>query len=370
MQDARPPVPVYRKALFWGVLGALIALLLFWLVWRFLQNTPVAEAPQFDSAELLALQEQQTGSLKEEIARLKQLLAQDPCDIEKEWLGAVRKLPVAPSYAPPPAVSPSGPTQQGSGQLGSGPEGTAQNGGTPTPPVPSAGASTLPAPAEQPASVGELMEKATVFIMSPADKGLSTGSGFFVAPDIIATNRHVIENAASSSVWVGNKAIGTMKKAQIIAVSKEPDKDFALLRLNEPLERPVPSLQLASSVKRATRISAWGYPGYISSIDPKLKALVEGDSNSVPEVVYSEGTVSVILDRTPPMLLHSAGLSQGNSGGPLVNMHGVVVGINTFIRQAEQSYSQANIALLSTDLAQFIQNSGITPTVVAEPQTP
>ena len=113
-------------------------------------------------------------------------------------------------------------------------------------------------------------------------------------------------------------------------------------------------------------MSAWGFPGYITQIDPKLAALAKGDDKSVPEVVFSDGVVNVILERNPPAILHSASISQGNSGGPLINGQGVVVGINTFIKVADKSNAQANIALPGKDLALFMKEHGVAASMPAK----
>ena len=58
-----------------------------------------------------------------------------------------------------------------------------------------------------------------------------------------------------------------------------------------------------------------------------------------PEVVLSKGTVSAIQnkERNTPMVLHSADISAGNSGGPLIDSCGRGVGINTYIVTVSRS---------------------------------
>ena len=203
------------------------------------------------------------------------------------------------------------------------------------------------------------MDMATVFILSQYDGQVGMGSGFFVAPGVIATNSHVAQGP-DAQILVGNKALGGMQPASIIAYSHDENRDYALLSIAQAGAGKVPVLQLADGAARTERVSAWGFPGYITEIDPKLKALAQGDSSAVPEVVYSEVVVSVVLGRRPPAILHTASISQGHSGGPLINAKGIVGSINTFIKKADKSYSQSNIALPGGDLAKFMQENGIT----------
>ncbi|MDL2316820.1 serine protease, partial [Desulfovibrio sp. OttesenSCG-928-A18] len=182
----------------------------------------------------------------------------------------------------------------------------------------------------------------------------------FVAPGIIATNRHVVQ-APDAAILVGNKVLGGMQEARIIAFSDNASRDYSLLQISGGLAGKAPVLRIKDGAARTERVSAWGFPGYITEIDPKLDGLAKGDPKSVPEVVYSEGVVSVVLEKIPPAILHTAPLSQGNSGGPLINAEGVVVGINTFIRRADKSYSQTSIALPGSDLSLFMQENGVSP---------
>lgn len=354
----------YHRPWFWLLLGLLAGLICMAVFLKgCVQDPPlVAEAPKDDARlqELIDLQRTQNQGLEDELKRLQGLLKEDPCTLKGILGASPDKTPVAPSYGGAVAVPPEG------GMTQSPVDGTVRPGGTPPPATGSDGApqpqekpSATPAPA--PSTVGELMEQATVFILSDYGDEIGMGSGFFVAPGIIATNRHVVQGA-DARVFVGNKALGGMHPARVLAFSDNPDRDYSLLQVDSATAAKAPVLQVASGAKRTERVSAWGFPGYITGIDPKLKALLSGDDTSVPEVVYSEGVVSVVLDQSPSAILHTASLSQGNSGGPLVNAEGIVVGINTFIKKADKSYSQASIALVGGDLAGFMKEHGVTAT--------
>lgn len=359
-QDQRP-APLFHRPFFWLVAGLLAGALLMLLLLRGCggESPPVPEEPAVNAEDrkvddLLLLQRAQNKGLEEEIRRLHGLLAQDPCTLSGILGAPPQKSPVAPEYGHTgPEAAPPG--EAGGAQEGDpGKERSAAPESTPP-------AETAPAPASAPvpSTVGDLMDSATVFVLAQYNNALGMGSGFFVAPGIIATNSHVVQGPAAE-VLVGNKALGGMHEARVIAFSNDESRDYALLRVSDSLAAKAPVLLIAPGAKRTERVSAWGFPGYIAEIDPKLAALAKGDPTAVPEVVYSEGVVSVVLDHTPPVILHTAALSQGNSGGPLINGEGVVVGINTFIKKADKSYSQTNIALPGNDLAHFLREHGIT----------
>jgi S1-C subfamily serine protease len=224
-----------------------------------------------------------------------------------------------------------------------------------------------PGPAGQaPAArtVGDLMEQATVMVLCPRPKGVSTGTGFFVAPGKVVTNRHVVGDNPEK-IFVVNKALGGIKKGVVTVISQEPDRDYALISVELTDAGKIPSLSLKDSVKRMDRVSAWGFPGMVTSDDPKFKALMSGDLQAVPEVVYTEGVVSVVLDHAVPLVVHTALISHGNSGGPLVDENGTVVGINTYINLDSKSYRQSCMSIAGKDLIAFLNTNGIPITVAA-----
>jgi hypothetical protein len=60
-----------------------------------------------------------------------------------------------------------------------------------------------------------------------------------------------------------------------------------------------------------------------------------------------------------PVIIHTANISPGNSGGPLIDSCGRVVGVNTFIRVDQESSSRLNYALQASALATFLGEQGV-----------
>ncbi len=352
-QEQQPRRGFWRHPLLWVIVGMLLGLAAAVLFVGTRQERPRTVTVTLPD-EFYDIQRARLQSLEVERDRLLSLLEKDPCALP-ELLGLPPQKAVPdPVYGKDRSPAPGG-------------------GASTAPPVPSTngtipGADPTPAPqaAQAPGTVAELMDSATVFIISIREEGLGTGSGFFVAPGIVATNRHVV-GQPTAKILVGNKALGGMQPAVIIAFSNDEARDYALLRIPNEAAAKAPVLQIAASGKRTERVSAWGFPAFITNSDPKLKALMEGDAGSTPEVVYSEGVISVVLDKKPPFIVHTAALSQGNSGGPLINEKGVVVGINTMITMAvKDSYSQSGVALPGGDLVQFMKENGVNAATTAE----
>ncbi len=337
-----PAVPWRRRPLFWSV-PLLLLLLVYagWVVWLQWQ---AHQARQAELAQMLERQRGVNAALEAEAARLREALQGDPC-AAKDAL----RVPGTPESS-----------------------GTSDGGMTPRPSdaapqavpgqplqIPSNAAPVVdpaPGPAPEIKNMADLLEQATVLILSQTAKGVQMGTGFFIAPGIIVTNQHVA-GSADAGIIVVNKAAGGVLHARVAAISREKGRDYAVLSVT-PAPAVTP-LTLSPEVRRTERVSAWGFPGAVTGDDPKFQALLSGNAQAVPEVVYTDGVVSVILERRPPLIVHTATVSQGNSGGPLVNDKGQVVGINTYIRLDDESYRQSSLAIVASDLMAFLKERGI-----------
>jgi S1-C subfamily serine protease len=190
------------------------------------------------------------------------------------------------------------------------------------------------------------VEKATVLVVTES----GFGSGFFIAPNLILTNRHVAERKNSVCLVV-NKALGKPVEAVVAAATPtKGDGDYAVLRLKNSYNiRP---LKFSIRARRSDRVAAWGYPGFfLEKLDP----------NYIPEVVYSSGEINVIYDSPVPLIAHTATISQGNSGGPLLNDRGYVVGVNTLLLRDDprRSYRQVFLAFEASDIIAFLRQNNL-----------
>ena len=214
-----------------------------------------------------------------------------------------------------------------------------------------------------------LLEAATVWIVGEDAKGISQGSGFLVGEGFVATNAHVVESLGQGTViYVLNDKLPAVK-AQIVAqVHDRGGRDFALLRFSPPQGAVLPVLTLNLEVKRMDRVSAWGYPAMVTQFDKRTDRLQDGDRRGLkaPPVVYTEGAInSIVSGQAGEALIHSAQIAGGNSGGPLVNSRGEVVGINTWGYTEEGEGAFLNAALPAGELAAFLAANGVNPKLVS-----
>jgi S1-C subfamily serine protease len=147
--------------------------------------------------------------------------------------------------------------------------------------------------------------------------GSGSGSGFVIQEGgLILTNNHVVENAVSVSVTLKD---GTELRAEVLG--RDPSTDVALLRV---ATRTLPPVGLGDSdrVRIGEQAIVIGSPfgfdqsltaGYISALGRKLQS---GDDygTEIDNVIQTDAAVN-----------------PGNSGGPLLNTEGEVIGITTAI---------------------------------------
>jgi S1-C subfamily serine protease len=140
-----------------------------------------------------------------------------------------------------------------------------------------------------------------------------SGSGFFILESgIVVTNRHVVE--ASDQVSVTTSQGENYQSAQIFI---HPSRDLALVKLKLPEGKKVVCLPLANP----------------ADVDVGAEAIAIGSpagANSILHNTVTQGIVSAFRQTEDGLLLQTdAAINSGNSGGPLVNVHGDVIGVNT-----------------------------------------
>ena len=167
-----------------------------------------------------------------------------------------------------------------------------------------------------------------------------SGSGFIVSSEgYILTNAHVIEDAEEITVLLAN---GEEVEAALIGFDEETD--VAVLKVEHEGLVPM-ALGDSDAVRVGEFVVAIGNPLDTSSL-----------ANTTTFGVISAHAREITIDgHTNTYLQTDAAINFGNSGGPLVNQAGQVVGINTFIKLDGESYRQSSIAVVSSAVARLLQ---------------
>lgn len=194
-----------------------------------------------------------------------------------------------------------------------------------------------------------------VWVVSQYDTYYGTGSGFAIGKpgspvQYIATNYHVVFDSdtgrkADSVRVFFSAAANRYMTAQIYAYNA--DKDVAVLKLPEPTtERRALTMRKMKDTDMSDNYYALGYPA-VADVG------VDYMKYDVSDIVTTSGMISrqSTVDEVEAYLI-DIDINHGNSGGPLVNAKGEVVGINTF--SIGSSDGTANYAVCIDELIRMV----------------
>ena len=178
-------------------------------------------------------------------------------------------------------------------------------------------AESLQEPAQQELSLEDVIESVSPAVVEIAvattDGEQISGAGFVVGKDgYVVTNAHVVENAAKTTIITTNE---DEYSAKIIGIDSKTD--VALLQADQPLGLAPAQFADSDNVRVGNTVFAIGNPyGLGNSVSLGIISAKERDISSGP---YDN------------FLQTDAAINQGNSGGPLFNLQGKIIGMNTAI---------------------------------------
>src|SRR6267143_1236175 len=162
------------------------------------------------------------------------------------------------------------------------------------------------------------------------------GSGSIIdSKGYVLTNNHVIDGATQIMIGL---LTGERFRGQVVGVDKETD--LAVIKIEAPHELPV--MKFGDS--NAAQVGDWGLAigspfGLDQTVTAGIISKKERDSQS--------------FTNFQRFLQTDAAINRGNSGGPLVNMHGEVIGVNSQIATLTGDYNGIGFALPSNE-AKFV----------------
>ena len=162
--------------------------------------------------------------------------------------------------------------------------------------------------------------------MRPQQPSRGVGSGFIVSPDgYIVTNAHVVDGASEVVVKLTDRREYTAK-----VVGTDNRTDIAVVKIDA---KNLPALDLATkpNVKRGEWVVAIGSPfGFENSVSA---GVVSGVHRALPD------------GQMVPFIQTDVAVNPGNSGGPLLNAQGQVVGVNSQIYSRSGGYMGLSFAI-------------------------
>ncbi len=154
------------------------------------------------------------------------------------------------------------------------------------------------------------------------------GSGFIVSPKgYILTNYHVIQDAARITVGLQS---GEKYRANVVGF--DPETDVAVLKIDPPKDLPTVTLGDSNAAQVGDWVLAMGSPFGL-------------DQTVTAGIISKKERESPFFNVFQRFLQTDAAINRGNSGGPLVNMRGEVIGMNSQIATSTGDYNGIGFAL-------------------------
>jgi len=187
------------------------------------------------------------------------------------------------------------------------------------------------APAGEKLSIQDMYEKvnpSTVLVVADKGEQASIGTGVIMTADgYIITNAHVI--SGGKDCWIALDT-GYTYDAKLVGYSKE--RELAVLKAVDAVDLPAASFGDSDLCRVGDTVYAIGNP-----LGVELRGtLTDGIISAINRDVQVDGRVMTLLQTT-------AALNNGNSGGPLINEYGQVVGINTLKMSGNGSEMEATV---------------------------
>ena len=207
---------------------------------------------------------------------------------------------------------------------------------------------------EEPRAKSALGEPGRTGLPSPGEHPISSGTGFVVAEGKVLTNRHVI---AECGRVVARDAAGAALPARVQAADRE--RDLALLSL-APSVGPSLTFREAPPVRRGEYVITYGFP-------------LSGLLSSGPSLTTGNISALAGLRDNPGVFQISAAVQPGNSGGPLFDSRGNVIGVVVSKLNAARVAQltggdipqNVNFAVKGTEALAFLGENGVEPRLAA-----
>ena len=183
----------------------------------------------------------------------------------------------------------------------------------------------------------QLVKPALAQIVATDSRGRTRGgSGFVVTLNgLMVTNRHVVDYAETVEVSM-NTLDGRMEQLTGTVLGRGILADLAVVQLPEDRTYSMLSLADSDDVSGADEVTAWGYTaGSISGTYP----------TTTRGVISSKGVYGDVN-----FLQTDAALNPGNSGGPLIDRYGRVVGVNT-LKTVHETIDNQGFAIASNEVS-------------------
>ena len=153
------------------------------------------------------------------------------------------------------------------------------------------------------------------------------GTGFIISEDgLIVTNKHVVSEVGAKYKVV----IGKDETVEVVNIYRDPINDLAIIKVNKTGLKPV-EMGDSSKLKVGQTVIAIGTAlgEFRSTV---TKGVISGLGRGI-----TAGGFGVVMEKLEDVIQVDAAINSGNSGGPLFDSSGKVIGVNVAVSQSGQS---------------------------------
>jgi S1-C subfamily serine protease len=186
---------------------------------------------------------------------------------------------------------------------------------------------------------------ATVKLSGKFGDSMVSGSGVVIdaASGLVLTNDHVVNGVEALKAQVGGAT--TQTTARVVA--QAPCDDVALVELpDRPAGLKALTLGKSAGLQAGQHVSVLGYPANLEAAGSATKVTFTDGTISNPSTSAQIGDDS---PEYPELIQHQAPVNHGNSGGPLVDDYGRVIGLNTLTGATGENSSQGQYYAIAID---------------------
>ena len=185
----------------------------------------------------------------------------------------------------------------------------------------------------------------------------STGSGFIVAPNIVVTNVHVVEQTNDVVVLINGERGSQGRPGRVIA--RYPIHDIAIIRA-ENLGGQIARIA-GSEVAQGSTVWALGFPGLSEHFDrgPVYSATLTQGIVSRP--IYDGVTIVGQRLGTTRLVQHTADTAPGSSGGPIFDACGRVIAVHA--QATSEGTARATTSVWAGILPELLRQAGVRPSL-------
>ncbi|MCG8492653.1 MAG: serine protease [Sneathiellales bacterium] len=215
-----------------------------------------------------------------------------------------------------------------------------------------------------------LKDSTVLILVMKTNKGKlqvsSMGSGFFINDSQIMTNAHVVRGAEQIVLASRKMGIGVGTVYRVGMTSKGLGVDAAII--NATGIKPLKTLPFARSVIEGDNVAIGGFPGIIRNTDRTFARLlhfiderVVPSKEDVPSPRFSFGAIEGIFinQKGNEDIQHGVETTGGNSGSPIVNSCGHVVGLHYSGVSLKRDNSKFNYAHSHREVEKFLKNNRV-----------